>query len=71
MIRADPELRAQLEVAHALGKSLTEVEQMGCSEFTLHLAFMGLKAEEERNAYEKAGAGQGKPKMQSVISFRR
>jgi hypothetical protein len=48
-----------LEVAHALGKSLHEVEEFSNEEIHLHLGFLAVKAEEEKEAYERAKAGSG------------
>lgn len=60
-----------LLVAHELGKSLHEIEQMTSSEFHLHLSFMCMRAEREREEIEKAKSGGRGGNWKPVVSFKR
>jgi hypothetical protein len=61
-----------LEVAHALHQPLAVIESMTPIELHMHVAFLSVKADEQRAAMDEAKrGGGGKPGMQKMVGFSR
>lgn len=61
---------AMLVVAHELGQPLSVIEGMTTTELMLHVGYLNLRAEKEREAADRAEKSQG-GKFKPVVSFKR